>query len=263
MSVACERHSRYVFEQSMEPIISTFATREQLSEVERLAAMSFLAHGHEYHIYSYRRPSNAPPQAKWRDAADILPFREGVTPDQFRWEWLAREGGVWANSDIVCLRPIEIDDEFQCVFDSVKVITAAFVKAPARHPITRRMRYCSRHPVWFALRHPEAWPHLPPLWGWRAEIIRRRLKDQLDGTPEFSRIVLRRYEFLSALPAYYFFPVREPDSASLYDATWSEQRNPFEDSMGVCLFADKHAADLRAINSASFVGGLMRQYDLI
>lgn len=238
--------------------INTFIDCNHLTDLERLAALSFLAHGHAYRIFGRRRPDNLPPGVTWENVATVVSADE-LTIRRVRWEFLASDGGVWADPDIVCLRPIEIADDFQCVFSDVNIVSECFVKAPANHPVIRAMRRRSRHPVAFTMIHPGTWYLFRPWQPRRAAEVRRRLGDDLDGAGELSRLMLRRRESLEILPPYYFFPVKRNDSHTLYDEPRRDDDPPF-DGFGACLFAWKHVG--RPIEPESFVGRLLRRYDL-
>lgn len=89
-----------------------------LSTLERLALTSWLANGHELHLYSYGKPANTPRGLHIRDAREILPAPPdtqrgvpGVTPvrfaDKFAYALLCAKGGIWADIDVVCLRALD------------------------------------------------------------------------------------------------------------------------------------------------------------
>jgi hypothetical protein len=119
----------------------------RLSRLERLSIMSFLRHGHDYHLYVYDRVADVPPGTKICEADEILPassvFRYATNPsyagfaNAFRYELLRRKGGWWADSDVVCLRPFRFDEPY--VFSSElhrarRHLNAAVLKAPAQSP---------------------------------------------------------------------------------------------------------------------------------
>jgi hypothetical protein len=91
----------------------------ELSRMEQLSLRSFLAHGHEYHLYAYDEIKNAPPGTVIQDADAVVSRKElfvikegwgkgsygGGFSDFFRYELLRRKGGWWVDTDVVCLRP--------------------------------------------------------------------------------------------------------------------------------------------------------------
>ena len=118
---------------------------EVLSSMERLSIASFLAQGHEYHLYVYGTVSNVPPGTCLRDAREVLPesmiFQYTEYPsyagfaDHFRYKLLLDHGGWWADTDAVCLRPFDFPPDY--VFSSEltaggdAIPTNGFIKAPA------------------------------------------------------------------------------------------------------------------------------------
>ena len=115
----------------------------QLSVMERLSIASFLANGHEYHLYVYEDIENAPEGTVLKPADEILPesmiFQYKKHPSHagfsnfFRYKLLLREGGWWADTDVICLKPFNFEEPY--VFaservDSRAVPTSAVIKAP-------------------------------------------------------------------------------------------------------------------------------------
>ena len=84
--------------------------------MERLSIQSFLANGHEFHLYTYRAMEGIPEGTVRRDANEILPasrvFRDqdigsfSGFADLFRYKLLLERGGWWVDLDIVCLKPL-------------------------------------------------------------------------------------------------------------------------------------------------------------
>lgn len=92
-----------------------------LSTMAQLSVASFLAQGHEFHIYTYRGIPNPPPGARVLDAREIMSDarlvrqqsgfgRGSYAPfaDIFRYELLWQRGGWWSDMDMVCLRPWDL-----------------------------------------------------------------------------------------------------------------------------------------------------------
>ena len=91
----------------------------ELSPMEQLSIASFLAHGHEYHLYSYGEVGRLPKGAVLKNAEEILPktaiFQYRQHPSYagfsnfFRYRLLLRKGGWWVDTDVVCLKPFAFD----------------------------------------------------------------------------------------------------------------------------------------------------------
>ena len=87
------------------------------SNVEKLCANSFVKNGYQLNIWTYGDISNAPAGAVVRDARDVIPKSlfflppGGGTPaafsDYFRYAVLTTIGGLWADTDVVAVKPAE------------------------------------------------------------------------------------------------------------------------------------------------------------
>jgi Glycosyltransferase sugar-binding region containing DXD motif/Alpha 1,4-glycosyltransferase conserved region len=90
-----------------------------LSVYEELSLLSFVKSGHEVELYAYDDLSH-PPGVKLCDANEVLPasdvfsYKEGwgkgsfaAFSDVFRYKLLYEKGGIWADLDILCLRPLD------------------------------------------------------------------------------------------------------------------------------------------------------------
>ena len=97
-----------------------------LSQMEQLSIASFLANGHDYHLFVYDDVKNIPVGTTLKDANEILPaaaiFQYAGRPSYagfanfFRYKLLLERGGWWADTDTVCLRPFDFDERY--VFSS-------------------------------------------------------------------------------------------------------------------------------------------------
>ena len=115
-----------------------------LSVMERLSIASFLANGHDYHLYAYDDLSNVPAGAVIKDANEILPaariFKYTNRPsyagfaNHFRYKLLFERGGWWADTDVVCLRQFDFRDAYVFAGEWAAgqiVANNGIIKAPA------------------------------------------------------------------------------------------------------------------------------------
>jgi hypothetical protein len=127
-----------------------------LPEIQRLSIQSFLAHGHEYHLYAYRKLDGVPSGTTLCDASLILPadslfcYRDGfgkgsfsAFSNLFRYKLLFERGGWWVDTDLVCLKAFGFDQPFTFASEydddfTVQCATCAF-KSPAHSPV---LEYC-------------------------------------------------------------------------------------------------------------------------
>lgn len=91
-----------------------------LSTLERLSIASFLASGHAVHLYTYGEVLNVPEGTQVMSGHDVLPdgpqrrvLQSGVGAGSwaffsnlFRYRLLHDRGGLWCDTDIVCVRPL-------------------------------------------------------------------------------------------------------------------------------------------------------------
>jgi hypothetical protein len=121
-----------------------------LSTLEKLSIQSFIDHGHAFHLYVYQPLPDAPAGTVLKDANDILPssqifqYRDrksyAAFANMFRYKLLLDRGGWWADTDMMCLRPLDIGDEHVFVSETVEwrgasgpqaVVGNCLIKAPA------------------------------------------------------------------------------------------------------------------------------------
>ena len=89
----------------------------RLSPMEEISIRSFLANGHEYHLYAYSRIENLPEGTILRDANEIVSsekifkYRDYDSyagfSNHFRYKLLLQNGGWWADLDLICLKPFD------------------------------------------------------------------------------------------------------------------------------------------------------------
>jgi mannosyltransferase OCH1-like enzyme len=119
-----------------------------LSAMEKLSVASFLNNGHDYHLYVYADVKGVPAGAVVKDAGEVLPpsmifeYRDFKSyagfSNFFRYKLLLEKGGWWADTDMVCLRPFDFEEEH--VFASelsygAEVVTSGVIKAPVASPV--------------------------------------------------------------------------------------------------------------------------------
>lgn len=123
-----------------------------LSAMERLCIQSFLAHGHEFHLYVYEDVRNIPAGTIVRDAREILPssriFEYAQFPGTyagfanfFRYKMLLEQGGWWTDMDVVCMRRFDFDRDYVFSSEGIRaerLVNCGVIKAPPGSDIMRR-----------------------------------------------------------------------------------------------------------------------------
>lgn len=86
----------------------------RLSAMEILCINSYLANGHEFHLYTYNDIFNVPKETIIKDANEIIPEKDMYIDNfggyvnlsnQFRFTMLYKMGGWWVDMDTVCIKP--------------------------------------------------------------------------------------------------------------------------------------------------------------
>src|SRR5262249_17645765 len=135
-----------------DPIQSLWIGAE-LSNLERISIQSFLDHGHQYHLYAYQDVANVPAGAVLKDAKDIFPasltfqYSDRKTyaafSNVFRYRLLLERGGIWADTDVVSLRTLDLADEHVFASEPVQsrdggppkiIVSTCLIKAPIGSP---------------------------------------------------------------------------------------------------------------------------------
>ena len=126
-------------------IIQSLWIGDELSIMEQLSIKSFLYHGHEYHLYTYGSIKNIPDGTTIKDANEIVPenkifrYKNGSVSafsNYFRFKLLYLKGGYWADTDLICVRPIKIDQLYVISSEPIdknyneKTINAGLLKFP-------------------------------------------------------------------------------------------------------------------------------------
>ena len=103
----------------MSEIIQSLWIGNKLGIMEQLSIKSFLDNGHTYHLYCYNPIENVPEGTILKDASEIVPKNEIFTykngsyaafANYFRFHMLYEKGGCWVDTDVVCIKPLIIND---------------------------------------------------------------------------------------------------------------------------------------------------------
>ena len=119
----------------------------ELSNLERLSLSSFIANGHDYHLYVYSDVNGIPDGVTVKDGNEILPesdifsYRVGAGKGSysafsnfFRYKLLYDRGGWWCDTDMVCLKPFDFQQDYVISSElhlGNRHITSGVIKSPA------------------------------------------------------------------------------------------------------------------------------------
>jgi hypothetical protein len=128
----------------------------RLSVMEQLSIRSFLAHGHDYHLYVYEEVQDVPKGTTLKDANEIFDksriftYQSGFGKNSyagfanmFRYKLLLLRGGWWMDSDVVCIRPLDsVAEQVLSSSNEINYGIAAnncVIKTPAKSLLARRL----------------------------------------------------------------------------------------------------------------------------
>ncbi len=218
----------------MRPEICSF-WEGPLGPVEKLCLASFAANNHPVTLYAYDEPAGLPKGVVWKDAAAIIP-REGVFrykgnrtiavfADLFRLELMAREAGIWADCDVLCIKPFTGLGDYVFGFETPATwrngfraqVNNAVFRCPPGSPLLKALR---------SVFDPGAIPPGLPLWRLAEVKLRRAFGDpvpvhhmQFGATgPMPLNALIRRLGLLGHVqPREVFYPVAYEDTRRLIE----------------------------------------------
>jgi len=128
----------------------------RLSRLERLCMSSFIAHGHEVLLHVYQEPQGVPPGVQLKDANRVLSerylFRHAKSgsvaafADWFRYVLLHEQGGIWVDTDVVCLKPWRYPQSLVFGRQDEQIINNAVLGLPRHHELAAWMIDCCEFP---------------------------------------------------------------------------------------------------------------------
>jgi Glycosyltransferase sugar-binding region containing DXD motif len=127
-----------------------------LSRIERLSMTSFLRNGHPVELYAYDEPAGVPAGVRVRDASEILPRdalfmhkrRNSIAhfADWFRYELLFKRGGLWSDTDMVCLQPFDYPNPVVFAWQDDQYLNNAVLGLPAGDALAKWLASACEHP---------------------------------------------------------------------------------------------------------------------
>jgi len=200
-----------------------------LTRLERLCIASFLTHGHPVRLHVFEEPAGVPPGVQIIDANRTLSQRYlfhhadsgsvGTFADWFRYQLLYEQGGIWADTDVVCLKPLRYRQHELFARQDERFINIAVLGLPKGHELAAWMIACCREPNRI-LPHDSRRTR-------RRKLFRRLLQgDRRDniawdehGPRGFTQAARHLgYEHL-ALPFWHFYPVHCLNWRTVFDSS--------------------------------------------
>lgn len=133
----------------MLPTIHMFWHGAPLSRIEKLCLTSFVTNGHRLELHVYQEPEGVPAGVTLKDAAQILAqeyvFRHRRTgslalfADWFRYKLLLEQGGIWVDTDVVCLQPLRYEHPVVFGWQDDRYVNNAVLGLPPGHALAEWM----------------------------------------------------------------------------------------------------------------------------
>lgn len=226
------------------PAVSMFWHGPALSRLERLCMRSFVANGHTVRLHAYQELAGVPEGVTMVDATTVLPRAAldsharsrplALFADRFRYQLLQGHGGLWVDTDVVCLKPFAYTHQEIFGWQDERAINNAVLGLPAGHPLAEWMlRICEQ-------------PHrLHPYDNFktrRRKLMARWLgmssKEQWGATgPQgFTQAAQHLGHAHKALPFWHFYAVHYLNWRAVFDSTLAENPALLSASYGLHLW---------------------------
>jgi hypothetical protein len=127
---------------------------KKLSHLEQLSLASFVANGHDVHLYAYEDLEGVPDGVSVMDGRSVLPedsifsfgpdakFGAGsfaAFANLFRYKLLYEAGGWWIDVDMVCLRHFDIDAPYVFGYEHGTSINCAVLRIEKGSPVAKAL----------------------------------------------------------------------------------------------------------------------------
>lgn len=127
-----------------------------ITRVEQLALKSFVFHGHQVFLHAYDEIKSVPHGVTLTDASKILPASDifyhkrtgsiALFADWFRYKLIYEQGGIWVDTDIVCMRPFVFEESIVLGRESEEFLNNAVFGAPKGSEFAKWMADCCQSP---------------------------------------------------------------------------------------------------------------------
>lgn len=239
---------------------------DSLPLLPRLCIQSFLDHGHEFQLFTYRAYDNIPLGTTVRDAREILPekalFRHengSLAPfaDWFRNEFLVREGGWWTDLDVACLSDDLPDADTWFCAQEPGLVAVGVIAFPPNHPLTETRRSMAEDPAapapWDSAVEARAKKNLSAKVPEVAE-LRRRAPWGHCGPEGFTR-ALRHFGMLGqAAPASHLYPLHYTVWRKCYNGDCTLRSPELRNAWAVHLWGEMLRNEPDALDNVSRSG---------
>jgi hypothetical protein len=190
---------------------------------------SFITNGHSLLLHVYEEPRGVPSGVKLANAADILPvqclFRHcrsgSIAPfaDWFRYRLLFERGGIWADTDVVCLAPWNYPTGDIYGWMDQNIINNAVLGLTQGHPLAKWMMECCENPN-------RTLPYDSPRTRrrkWKRRYLRGNRRNDTkwgeSGPDGFTQAARHLGYAENALPFWHFYPIHYLNWHTVFDSS--------------------------------------------
>lgn len=219
---------------------------DEPSRLERMCMSSFVAHGHHVMLHVYDAPRGVPQGIELVDATLTLPrsslFRQRETgslaafADWFRYKLLYEQGGIWVDTDVVCLKPFTYRHPEVFAWQDESHINNAVLGLPAGSELAQWMIECCERPNRV---RPYDDRHTRKLKR-RRRWLRGNRRDDTEwgesGPIGFTAVARHLDRAADALPPWHFYPIHFSDWKSIFDGNAAQHHALLVNSSAVHLW---------------------------
>jgi hypothetical protein len=165
--------------------VNMFWHGDKVSPLELACMQSFVANDHSLCVYTYAK-TTLPSGVSNEDASKILPYESffiymnspSAFSNIFRYQLLLRQGGWWADTDVLCLKDRLPSCDYYWAEQEPGILNGAVLKFPAGDPLCERLLVLSNKRA----RRIKRWGQLGPFL--LTEVLSGRNLSRHSGTME-------------------------------------------------------------------------------
>lgn len=207
---------------------------------------SFVANGHDVRLHVYEEPADVPAGVTLVDAANVLPRSSlflharsasfAIFADWFRYKLLYEQGGLWVDTDVVCLRPFDHARDEIYAWQDERVINNAVLGLPRGHKLAAWMVECCER--------PNRWRPYDTVKIRRRKLLRRfrpggggqRIKWGESGPAGLTQAARHLGCSEQALPFWHFYPIHYLNWRAVFDSSLRDNPQLVGASYGLHLW---------------------------
>lgn len=251
-------------------IIKTLWIGDSLSMIEQLCLNSFIHCGHNVELFVYSDVKNIPDAVKLRDGNEILhednifmyksrPSYSGFA-NWFRYEMLLKEGGVWVDTDVICLKHFNFETDLFFGYEDCTQYNCAVVGA---NPNQEIFKFLSQQ-----VQSPNEILPYDTKKDKRMKFKRKYFKGNERGNVQwgetgpvgFTRAINHFGLSNKALPFNIFYPIHYDCWKSIFDGTFDSVDRFFPDSYGIHLWNEMMAREPNFNKNGSFAENTLIEF---